>query len=284
MKKLLAVLLTLLVLVGCADARVTPSTNNEIFTVGNITIDDNKLFDVMKTVDGGQLVMAQAERDLSKDVVDDTLEAKAAEELAKTKESLGDRFEEILKQLHIENEQAYVDLYILPALRMESLIKSTIEADFETLVSDYKPMKARILQTDSKEKAAEALAKVQAGEDFGTVATEFVGANATYKGDEKIYNIKGTEFPSVVAKFITVQEAPGLSEVLVDEANGVSYIVQIIETQADRFKDELLEQWTNDTTMVKTYKIKLFKDANFAVYDKDIVAGMKKNFGDFLPQ
>ncbi|CAM4285445.1 lipoprotein [Erysipelothrix aquatica] len=282
MKKITALLVALLVLAGCSDARVKPASNETIFTVGNQTVTETQLFEVMKRQDNGATVIQNAEQSVTKDINDPSIEEAAQAQLAEAKSILGDQFPLLLEQLNMGSEQDYLDKVVYPTLKMEFLVKQTIEADFDTLVKEYQPRKANIVQIQTVDQANEALTRIQAGEKMEDVAKDVTVANSQYTGKSAIYNLKGTQFPSPVSQFMNQQQGPGLSGVLKDETNGTAYIVEIVETDANKFKDDLLNQWKKDQALTKTYRAKVFSDNNFKVYDKDILDAVTKSYPGYL--
>lgn len=285
MKRILTLCVVGLLLVGCSDARVQVTTNETLLTVNGQKVTQQDLFNVMKSSDRGAAIISHSSKALVKGVSDPSIDQKVQEQLKQVKEyftTLKQDFAEYLKTMDYESEQAYIDNELYPQYALNFLVEGKIKEDYAKIAEEYKPVKARILQTETIAKAQEALKRVKDGESFDVVGKDLAAEKATYVGETKVYSIKNTQFPAPVSTFITTQKAPGLSDVLTVEGTEVSYIVEIIETQADRVKDEAVEGFLKDTTLTQSYVAKLFAENGFKVFDKDIHTIIEENFKDYL--
>ena len=278
MKKLFTTLLVALVLVGCTNATATPKENFVLFTVNGVSVDERQHYEMMKQRDAGKLTIIEAQRILTSAVENEEVDNEAKEQLEKAKEYLtemGQDFGEYLKSIGFDSEEDYLNEIIYPEYRMTYLIKEEITKDFDKLATTYAPKQMRILQFDTADNATAGLERIKNGESFADVAKDLKAKDTTYVGDLKIYNVKDTEFPTEISGFITNQAGPGLSEVLKNESTGVAYVIEMVETQADRLKDEILELWSSDQALTKQYRANLYKNAGFKVYDIDILNNLK---------
>ncbi len=287
MKKLVALLAVTLLLVGCSDARVQITSNETLLTVNGQTVTEQDLFNVMKLSDAGSTVISKASKILTKDVKDASIDERVADQIKQVKEYfelLNQNFEDYLKSLGYETEQQYIDEQLYPQYALNFLVEQKIDADYATLATEYKPIKLRILQTATIANANSALERIKNGESFTDVAKDLAAEKATYVGETKVYSIKDTQFPTVVSTFVTTQTAPGLSTVLTTEGSEISYVVEIIETQTDRIKDEAIEMLLENSTLTQSYIAKLYKENGFKVYDRDILTSLQSNYADYLSQ
>ena len=285
MKRIITLCVIGLLLVGCSDAHVQVTTNETLLTVNGQKVTQQDLFNVMKSSDRGQAVIARSSKALVKDVNDPAIDTKVQAQLTQIKEyfaTLKQDFEEYLKSQGYESEQAYIDRELRPQYALNFLVEGKIKEDYATLAEEYKPVKVRILQTETIAKAQEALKRVKEGESFDIVGKALASDKATYVGETKVYNIKDTQFPAPVSTFITTQKAPGLSDVLTVDGTEVSYIVEIIETQADRLKDEAIEGFLKNNTLTQTYIAKLYAENGFKVFDKELHTSIEENFKNYL--
>lgn len=287
MKKLVALLAVTLLLVGCSDARVQITSNETLLTVNGQTVTEQDLFNVMKLSDAGSTVISNASKILTKDVKDASIDERVADQIKQVKEYfelLNQNFEDYLKSLGYETEQQYIDEQLYPQYALNFLVEQKIEADYATLATEYKPIKLRILQTATIANANSALERIKNGESFTDVAKDLAAEKATYVGETKVYSIKDTQFPTVVSTFVTTQTSPGLSTVLTTEGSEISYVVEIIETQTDRIKDEAIDMLLENSTLTQSYIAKLYKENGFKVYDRDILTSLQSNYADYLSQ
>lgn len=287
MRKLLSIIAVALLLVGCTDARVQISSNETLLSVNGKTVTEQDLFNVMKLSDAGSIVISKASKILTKDVKDASIDKRVEEQMTQVKEyfeMLNQDFGDYLTSLGYETEQQYIDEQLYPQYALNFLVEEKVEADYATLATEYKPIKVRILQTATIENANKALERIKNGESFETVSKDLVAEKATYTGETKVYSIKDTQFPTVVSTFVTTQTAPGLSTVLTTEGSEISYIVEIIETQTDRIKDEAIDMLLENSTLTQSYIANLYKENGFKVYDRDILTGLQTSYSDYLSQ
>lgn len=284
MKKLFALICTTLLLVGCSDARVKPSNDEMLFKVNDVTVTSQDLFAVMKLSDAGTSLISQAASVITKDVKDASIDEKVSVQLESLKEYfelMEQDFEAYLKTMGYESEQQYIEETLYPQYALNFLVEEKITADFATLSTEYQPIKARILEVKS-ENGDKALERIKNGESFDDVAKDLAKESTTYKGTTQVYTIKGATFPTPVSTFVTTQKTPGLSTVLTTEGSASSYIVEIVETQSDRFKDEAIDVLLQNSTLTQTYIAKLYKENGFKVYDKDIYEALQTDYKDYL--
>lgn len=289
MKKVLFSALVLVLLTGCyADGNATLSSDETLFTVGSQTVKRSNLFEVMKRTDAGQVVLQNAQLQLVSSIeTTDAITQEAEESWQTLVTAYGDEetLLAILVQNGIDSKDVYMNDYVIPELKMVQLLRDSMNTDFDTLVTTYSPRKVRILQVADETSGNEALTKLRAGESFDSIASEYQGASTTYVGAETVYMASlETSTPSSVSGFIANATTPTLSDLLSTEGVDGYYIVQVVEVDATRFKDDVIEKLIDTSTVVNEYLAKVFRDNNFTLYDEVIYDAIYESYPTYLEE
>lgn len=282
MKKLLVILTTLFVLVGCKDAVTKVSEDEKLFKVGNYEYSKEDLYETMKRTDRGTVILQDAQKVLSDGVeLTDDMKKEAQEMVDNFKQIFGDEFEKTLAQIGFDSEEAYMESLIYPDLKFKSLTQAYVEENLDKFVDEYKPLKARILQVDA-EKADEIHKEIKESNDFEKVAKENASEGGAYHGEEKLYLVKATQFPASVSNYLKDVSETGLSEVIKNDATESTYIIEVTETDAEKMQDEVISEFVNNQQVSKEIVSALFKKHDFKVYDKVIYDHIQENFPEYL--
>lgn len=279
-------------LAGCSDASVEISTGDEaLITVGSEKITNDDLFRPLFIKNGLSSVsnlVSNAIYDKEVPLTDETT-ATAQENLAKAKEESGDGFVSNLASYGFKDEEDFYNRSILPSTRMKELSKKYLDENAEAQITQYKPVKVRIIQTTAEENATKALAAVKEGSDFEEMATEY-GKTDTYKGNEIIVNNASGLPTDVWSKIsvITDKEAM-IDEVIKDATNAESpvyYVVKVTNTNAlEDFKDDALASiLEKSTSLSQDVMVHYLEKYDFHVYDIDIYNLYKSSSPSYLVQ
>lgn len=290
MKKILVVLTALVLLSGCAASGNTQiGQDQELFTVNGKKTSQNDLYQMMKSVDAGTIVLREAQNMIVKDVaVTDAMKEEADSVWSNLVAVYGEAT--VLEQLALQgiaSKEAYFETYIFPELKMIALMKDFITEDFDTLAETYALTKLRIVTYKDKDVAAQALAALKEGRSFDDVTAEFT-PDSPFKGSEFIY-IKGanSSIPKDIATYIEEQTAPTMSdllEVVDSNSSTIQYIVQIIEVDAGRFKEDAIDAMVDVESIANTYLAKIFVENNFAVFDEALYNALLKSNPSYFGQ
>lgn len=282
MKKLLVILTTLFVLVGCKDAVTKVSEDEKLFKVGNYEYSKEDLYETMKRTDRGTVILQDAQKVLSDGVeLTDDMKKEAQEMVDNFKQIFGDEFDKTLAQIGFDSEEAYMESLIYPDLKFKSLTQAYVEENLDKFVDEYKPLKARILQVDA-EKADEIHKEIKESNDFEKVAKENASEGGAYHGEEKLYLVKATQFPASISNYLKDVSETGLSEVIKNDATESTYIIEVTETDAEKMQDEVISEFVNNQQVSKEIVSALFKKHDFKVYDKVIYDHIQENFPEYL--
>ncbi len=287
MKKLLGMLcIAMLVMVsGCKDATTSVSNESEmVMRIGNKTITKGDVNALLKTHTGYNSVLQNVIQKIldSEITITEEMETKARENLAKSKESLGENFlSTIEKNGYTDEEDYYKSVSLNSVLRKELTKKYLLE---EKQIEKYHPFKAQMLIAKDQESANKALEEVKNGANFEEITKQY-GDTSKSDGSTKVYH-SGSGLPAVVTEKVTnTAEAKLVEEVITDSVNSVYYIVNIVDYDYKNFADEAVNAVTEKTTSLNDEAIAFYlKKHQFRVYDVDIYNGIKKTNPTYLVQ
>ena len=82
-----------------------------------------------------------------------------------------------------------------------------------------------------------------------------------------------------LAKYVSSDQAIGLSEVIYDEESNIYFIVdnRLLEDE-----ETIINSVLHNESYINNYSATLFKELGFKVYDKDLLAKMKLSFPDYV--
>ena len=282
MKKLLTLLAAMLILTGCANKEASLSTNDVIFTVGKSTVKQNQLFHTMKATDAGSLAIEQAQNIITQDITDEQIQAQVDELLTKQKDDLKDQFLEEIQKLGFDTEEEYVENNLKPYVRMKVYLEKEMNENFEHLAQKLVPRKVAILEIKTKEKADEALALLEAGSSLTEIAEE-LDQEISHTGEEVVEFLEGSKLPSVVTTFIKENNEAKTSGILETTAEEKQYfIVSVIESDVNSFKEEIIEKALTVSTVTQTELARIYKAHGFKVFDEVIYKALQKTHPTFL--
>ncbi len=193
MKKLCTLLaaMMLFTLAGCKDATAGISNGSEaLITIEGNKITNEDVFGLIKTSAGASETLNLVKTQIYKKEnikITDAMKKEAEESVKSLKSMYGDSLQDTLKQYGFDNlEQCKI---LIPGLQQKELNKKYVKAKEKAMFDSYYPIKAPIIEADSKKKAEIPQKALKDGKDFKAVVKEY-GTTTTYKGTEEIYNSK----------------------------------------------------------------------------------------------
>ena len=229
MKKLCTLLaaMMLFTLAGCKDATAGISNGSEaLITIEGNKITNGDIYGLIKTSAGANETLSLIKTQIYKKEnikVSDAMKKEAEESVKSLKSMYGDSLQDTLKQYGFDNLEQYKEKSIYPGLQQKELNKKYVKAKEKAMFDSYYPVKAQILEADSKKKAENALKALKDGKDFKAVVKEY-GSTTTYKGSEEIYNSK-SGLPTTVFDKIKSTNKKGLIESVMEDTSSKKYYV-----------------------------------------------------------
>ena len=299
MKKLVKIallsLVTVALLAGCTDATATVSDKNKvILKVGNTTVTKGELYDEMMKDDAGNTIVNLAMKQIANDEVEttDDIQKEAQEIYDNYKaqiEATGMDFEEGLKTYGYTSKEDFMD-YCVSTVKAQKLIDKYIDDNFDKLVEENRPVKAKMIYLDgtngieaAAEKGQKALAELKAGKTFEEVAAEY--SDRVTSSAETLYLLaNNSTLDYNVLQFMSTNQTPTLSDLIQANSGNAYYIVQITNTNIQQIRDDFITALKNQEKTSETVYYNYFKDHKFRVYDIDVYNTLKANYPTYLVQ
>jgi hypothetical protein len=73
------------------------------------------------------------------------------------------------------------------------------------------------------------------------------------------------------------------AEPLKDTTTNLFYVVQVVEAQPTRYKEEAIEELVGLSSIAEKMFVELFKEGGFKVYDKIIFDILTSDYSQYLP-
>lgn len=284
MKKLFIILLAAFMLVGCYDKTTKISDPKTVLvTLDNKTITKGDIYDVMGKVEPYPAVVAltlSKKMILAKEVgITAEITAAATTELnAFLEKNKADVAKAIKDAGYKDQDDIYNNKFVVEA-QADALVSKYLTDTFTTIVSTYKPVKARLMEIEKKTDADLALAAIKNGDSFDAVAKKY--ANDSYVSDSKIY-YTGSDLPELVATFLQAAHVPTLSDVMEDTDNKLFYIVQVNVADANSIKDEIITTFTKDANFIELGLMGYYTSNKFKIYDRTLYDMIGTNYPDYI--
>jgi len=284
MKKLLVLVLAAFMLVGCYDKTTSISDKGTVLvSLDNKTITKGDVYDVMGKVEPYPAVVALT---LSKRIILNKEVGVTAEITTAAQAALAAWLEtnkaDVAKALkdagYKDQDDIYNNKFILEA-QSDSLVSKYLTDTFTTIVSTYKPVKARVMEIEKKADATAALAAIKAGDSFATVAAKY--GNKKYSSDLKIY-YTASDLPDLVLTFLKGATLPTLSDVIEDTDNSLYYVVQVSVADANAMKDEVITTFKKDPTFIELALMGYYTSDAFKIYDRTLYDMISTNYPDYI--
>lgn len=283
MKKLIGIFSVLLLLAACgSNPSADLSSNDVIFEMDGKQVKQNELFTIMKASDAGNTALKLASKKLSESVEDSVIQKELDEMIKTQKDDLGDKFLTEVKALGFDSEEDYINNSLKPYLKSKHLIETMLNEEYTSFASEYIPREAKIVRLTDEAKANEATEQLKSGKSFDDIAEDYKDST-TYSGQSEIYFLQGSKLPTVVSEFITKQNAPATSEVLVTGKDDTQYfLVEVVEADATKLKDKAVERALGVSEITQKYIARIHKEHGFKVYDQSIYNALQEQYADYL--
>ncbi len=284
MKKLLLTVIVALTLAACGNVTTEISDKDTaLLTVGSTKITNEQVYTALIAQDAAGIVKQMATQVILNAEVEQTPEmiAEAELELANFTETMGENAEVYLQYYGYKDMDDYYTNGILPTLQQDILVEKYLRDNYVEISNNYLPKMVRIIEVTDSALADAALAAIQAGTDFSTVASQYT--TSAYPGDEEMV-YTASDLPSVVLTWMNTQVSPTLSPVLPDTDNATNYIVQITVADPSKIEDDVISAFGFDQTFIDLALEDAFVRNGFTLYDKSIYDQFILSYPSYLAE
>lgn len=283
MKKILSILITLLVLAGCSSASLKPSHNEILFKINGKEIREDDVFESMHLSNNSfQIVRSEAQKILLNYLVeeDDDFNKQVQERLEEAKTTLGDNFDLFLKENGFENEEEYIDTIVKDIVRLDIALTQAMDDDYENIKSK-RPRQVKIIEVEA-DSANKALELAKSGSSLEEVYEEYGVENTQYKGNVILVSENSNLDTAPLDKLLNATDNGLIKEVVTSSSTNAQYILEVVNIDADELKDEVIEEFINDSKLSEEYLAKLFSKHKFKLYDQHLYDAFNENLPEYI--
>lgn len=283
MKKILSILITLLVLAGCSSASLKPSHNEILFKINGKEIREDDVFESMHLSNNSfQIVRSEAQKILLNYLVDedDDFNKQVQERLEEAKTTLGDNFDLFLKENGFENEEEYIDTIVKDIVRLDIALTQVMDDDYENIKSK-RPRQVKIIEVEA-DSANKALELAKSGSSLEEVYEEYGVENTQYKGNVILVSENSNLDTAPLDKLLNATDNGLIKEVVTSSSTNAQYILEVVNIDADELKDEVIEEFINDSELSEQYLAKLFSKHKFKLYDQHLYDAFNENLPEYI--
>lgn len=279
LKKVIISTMTVLMLAGCSDATAEYKGDNpELFSVGDYKVTKKDLYDGMMSNNGASTAYSIAETavlDKEAEITDEMIE-KARGDLDFYKQLYGDNYESMLSSMNM-TEDEYVEKQLTIGSRKQVLTDKYIDANYDALCEELKPVMAIIVPAETAEIADKAAMDIKAGMNIADVITKHeLGGSA----EAQLILGTNTEYSKSVLKAISSDDTTGkwIKIENVGQMSPAYYIVKAEKLDYEKDKTQIVEGFKADMQMADKAEAYFMKQYGFKVYDVNLKNALESEY------
>ncbi len=285
-KALLAAGLGLL-LAGCSTGQTTiPDGSEVLMTVGDQNFTREKEYALIKDYSGPQTLISLVNKQIYDKEIGrpDDMMKKQQEILEDYKQTPG--FEDQIKSLGFADSEDYLNRALVPNAQAQELAKKYFTDAKEEIISEFDPVLAVIIETDSEDNANKALDALKNGEDAGKVGAQYGLESSSYTGQEQIVSTADTTLPDELRNAIQDAGKDGvLDQVFTNDTstdNKQYYVASVVSRDYDKNLSKIISALSSNQTISNDCEVYYLKKYDFEVHDQYIFDYFKAMNPDYL--
>ena len=271
-------------LAGCTDASAKlKDADTVLFTVGNTTVTKGTIYNMMKSSDTAGVITTSASHYIADQEIEvtDEMRTSAEEMLESYKELYGNSFTSYLESSGM-SEEDYINDYLLAYEKEDKLTEKYIDENFDSIVEEYKPVKATILKFTSEDDANAALSELKDGKADAAEAASNHNSDST--GSSDIYTLESTDLDAMVRTVLFSLSADDGWQNIASADGAEFFLVHADETDTEAMREDIVSHFSADTdfaTVIKKFYLNKYK---FHLYDIDAYNAVKADYPEYIIQ
>ena len=283
MKKILALICTGVLLVGCSSSSAVhyntevTDGDNTIVSGDDISISKNDVYHYLLQQYGSSEILSLAMTYIADQEITDEAQIQAGidEQVASYTESLSMSFEEYAIQCGYENAQAYIDDVITDGVKQNLLLDKYIDENYDDLVDAYKIKYLKLITLDTESAALSIIEQVQDGSDFDTLMSENSGS------DLGMVSTDTSDLDDKIIDNLDNFTEDGIYDEVIKTSDSKYAVVYVYNSDESELTDEIKENMTSISDMSSKMETHYLRKYNFDVYEqalKDEIAESNEDY------
>lgn len=277
--------LSLLLLSGCAGHQTTLKNGDQaLFQVGDKKVTKNQVYDLLKTNDGGSVLLSKVQDAIATSEVKVTKAMKKkAEDTLKSYES-EENFEANLKASGYTKD-SYLKKVILPGLQAQALNEQYFTDNKKGILKKYKPSQVIILQMDNEKTAKKALKAIKAGKNFDDIYQQYSTSSSTWSNTKTLITTETSTLPTRLIKQAYAAKSKGVIDEVFksdDDNSTMTYLVNVISNDYKTLKDDLISNLSSGSTFTTEVTTYYLKKGQFSIHDQTVFDALRASHPEML--
>ena len=278
-KKIVALMLSAMVLAGCSDGHATISNANEkIFSVGNTTVTKGDVYSSLFNSIGSYVVISDATKAvLNANVpITDEINAEADETMSSYEAMYGDALDTMVASYGYKDAQDYRDNGVIPSIQAKALYEMYVTDNWDTIKQEKNPKKGVIISVSDADTAANVMNALNEGAELADVISEY---SLSHSGAEELI-YADSDYP--VEVMTMVNSATDATYATVTCSDGSIYVLSVTQNDPEAIKEEVVADLALTEDIQVAALTHYIKAAGFKVYDRDLYDTIKLSYPEYL--
>lgn len=278
-KKIVALMLSAMVLAGCSDGHATISNANEkIFSVGNTTVTKGDVYSSLFNSVGSYVVISDATKAvLNANVpITDEINAEADETMSSYEAMYGDALDTMVASYGYKDAQDYRDNGVIPSIQAKALYEMYVTDNWDTIKQEKNPKKGVIISVSDADTAANVMNALNEGAELADVISEY---SLSHSGAEELI-YADSDYP--VEVMTMVNSATDATYATVTCSDGSIYVLSVTQNDPEAIKEEVAADLALTEDIQADALTHYIKAAGFKVYDRDLYDTIKLSYPEYL--
>lgn len=283
MKKLLTILLSGVLLVGCSASSEAsyltslPEGDSTALTSEGVTISKDDIYHYLLDSLGSATVLEEALAYIAQiEVTDQDSIDQAIEGMIEDYESyMGVTIDEYATSQGYPDGDTYIEEVITPSALNELLTTKYVTDNYEDLISEYNVKYLKVVTYETESEALDAIDTISSVEDFDTLVEEDDGS------DYGFCTVESSLDENLLAKFDDFS-ADGLYSSAIETTTGEYAIVYVYNTDLTEEEENVINSLAYTSSVISKSEVHYLTSYEFSVYEGIIYDEIDSYGSDYL--